>query len=119
VFRKGKDSRVGSYEPLPEGLWRMHQPEWKNGKNKYEPKDYSAGLGPVRVRLDYKKPGTTERAAIEIHIDANRERSPGTAGCLGVQTRADFKKLAGWLDDDPSPKDLYVDYGLGSCPDMP
>jgi GH24 family phage-related lysozyme (muramidase) len=115
VFRKGKDSHAGSLEPLPEGRWFVHDIQWRDGKDNYTGKVFSAGLGPVSIPLDYKAPGTTARSAIEIHIDFNKATSPGTAGCLGVRTVNDYKTLVRWLRDT-DPRGLFVNYGLGSCP---
>lgn len=114
-FRKGAASPSGSMEPIPEGLWRLHDAEWADGKDNYSGGIWNNGLGPVKIRLDYIKPKTTEREDIEIHIDWNRDRSPGTAGCVGLQSIADFKRLVTWLRET-DPRDLYVDWGLGSCP---
>lgn len=115
VFRKGRDSQVGSLEPLPEGRWFVHDIQWRDGRDNYAGKVFSAGLGPVFVPLDYSAPGTTARSAIEIHIDFNVATSPGTAGCLGVRTVNDYRTMVQWLRDT-DPRGLFVDYGLGSCP---
>lgn len=114
-FRTGKDSRVGSLEPLPEGRWFIHDISWCDGRDNYTGHVFNAGLGPVVIPLDYVEPGSTARSAIEIHIDFNQATAPGTAGCLGVRSVADYKTLVGWLRDT-DPRGLYVDYGLGSCP---
>lgn len=118
-FRIGRESKAGSYEPLPEGKWGMRNIEWKAGKDNYSPANsWAPGVGPVRVWLDYQGPGTTARSAILIHLDANRPplgRCPGTAGCIGIYNVADFKRLVTWLRDT-DPRDLYVDWGLGTCP---
>lgn len=120
-FRIGKCSQSGSYEPLPEGKWHIHDMLWVNGKDNYNA-SWSDGLGPVKINLDYKGPDYTKRRYIQIHIDWNRFKrysrmtvSPGTAGCIGVYHEADFKRLATWLRET-DPRDLYVDWGLGTCP---
>jgi lysozyme len=115
-FRTAKDSRVGSLEPLPEGQWRVGTIMWKDGKDNYDGKIWNAGLGPVKIPLAFKAPGSTARGAIEIHIDWNRRKSPGTAGCLGLQNIHDYRILVGWLRDKPEPKRLFVNYRLGTCP---
>jgi lysozyme len=114
-FHKGKDSQVGSLEPLPEGRWVIHDVMWKDGTDNYNGKVWNKGLGPAKIPLDYDRPGKTARGAIEIHIDWNRSSSPGTAGCLGVRNVADYKTLVTWLRDT-NPSSLFVDWGLGSCP---
>jgi lysozyme len=116
-FRTGRDSISGSFEPLPEGRWILHDIEWADGSDNYNGKVWNNGLGPAKIRMDYKEPGTTRRSAIEIHIDWNRrnERGAGTAGCIGIHNVADFKFLVGWLRET-DPRDLFVDWGLGTCP---
>lgn len=112
-FRLGKDSRSGSLEPLPEGRWGIEDIQWAGGRDNYSG-SWGPGLGPVSTPLRYLGPGSTERSAIEIHIDSNARTSPGTAGCIGIANEADYRRLVGWLRDS-NPRDLYVDYGLGSC----
>lgn len=112
-FRLGKDSRSGSLEPLPEGRWGIEDIQWAGGRDNYSD-SWGPGLGPVSTPLRYLGPGSTERSAIEIHIDSNARTSPGTAGCIGVANEADYRRLVGWFRDS-NPRDLYVDYGLGSC----
>ncbi|MEM8721771.1 MAG: glycoside hydrolase family protein [Cyanobacteria bacterium P01_G01_bin.39] len=119
-FKRGVDSVSGSYEPLPEGKWYVNNIRWNGGlqyKDLYDPKQSMGdGIGPVTVRLDYKEPNFTRRSAIEIHIDWNRQRGlPGTAGCVGVYNIADYKRFVSWLRDT-DPRDLYVDWNLGTCP---
>lgn len=112
-FRTGTASKRGSCEPLPEGIWYVRDIEWKGGRDNYcRRNSWGVGVGPVRVWLDFKGPKTTERRAILIHLDENQ---PGTAGCIGIHTIADLKRLVGWLRDT-NPRDLYVDWGLGTCP---
>ena len=66
--------------------------------------------------LDYVEPGTTERSAIEIHIDWNRNYgAPGTVGCIATYNIADYKRFVTWLRDT-DPRDLYVDWKSGTCP---
>lgn len=112
-FRKGKDSISGSFEPLPEGKWSIHDILWAGGKDIYDKTVWKAGLGPAKINLDYVPKNGTKRSFIQIHIDWNNKTSPGTAGCIGVYNVADFKKLVTWLRDT-DPRDLYVDWGLGS-----
>ncbi len=114
-FRTGSSSRSGSMEPLPEGRWRIHDIVWCAGKDDYGSAVFQSGIGPVTIPIDYLGPGTTDRRAIEIHIDWNKSGSPGTAGCIGVHTVSDYKRLVGWLRET-DPRDLYVDWGLGTCP---
>ena len=114
-FRTGANSRAGSMEPLPEGRWHVNDIAWCAGKDVYGPAIFSSGLGPVSTPINYVGPGSTERGAIEIHIDWNKSGSPGTAGCIGIKEPNDYKTLVRWLRDS-DPKDLYVDWNLGTCP---
>jgi lysozyme len=111
-FRKGKDSISKSFEPLPEGKWSVGNVEWAGGKDVYDGKVWNGGLGPAKIRLEYVSPGNTDRQNIEIHIDWNKTTLPGTAGCIGVNSISDYKRLVGWLRDS-DPKNLFVDWGLG------
>jgi lysozyme len=117
VFRIGVASQSGSLEPLPEGAWRIGDIEWAEGKDKYDGKIWNVGLGPAKIRLEYVGPGKTSRSAIEIHIDWNRRgaRGAGTAGCIGILNVADHRRLVSWLRDT-DPRELFVDWGLGTCP---
>ena len=115
VFRTGAESLSGSFEPLPEGKWTINNIAWCAGRDIYGPQVFESGLGPVSTPLDYAGPGTTRRGAIEIHIDWNKSGAPGTAGCIGINTISDYKTLVRWLRDS-DPRDLFVDWGLGTCP---
>jgi lysozyme len=115
AFRTGSESQPGSNEPLPEGLWWINNIEWCDGRDNYTGNVFDSGLGPVSTPLDYKGPGSTRRGNIEIHIDWNREGSPGTAGCIGITSITDYKILVSWLRDT-DPRNLYVDWGKGTCP---
>lgn len=115
AFRTGAQSQPGSNEPLPEGLWRIDNIAWCDGPDNYTGQTFNSGLGPVSTPLDYRSPGSTRRGAIEIHIDWNRQGSPGTAGCIGIYSIGDYKTLVKWLRDT-DPRDLFVDWGLGTCP---
>ena len=109
-FRLGRDSRAGSLEPLPQGRWRISSIAWAAGKDNYSG-NFGPGLGPASVALSYLGPGTTQRSAIEIHYDANHGSSPGTAGCVGLNSIADLRTLVGWLRR-VDPEVLVVDWGI-------
>ncbi|HMS39208.1 MAG TPA: L,D-transpeptidase family protein [Pyrinomonadaceae bacterium] len=112
-FRTGEDSRYKSYEPLPEGLWFIYDINFAGKRNVYERVSFGDGFGPVIIPLRYVSPGNTSRKSILIHLDSNASKKPGTAGCIGVESVSDLQKLIGWLRKT-DPRDLYVDYGLGS-----
>jgi len=113
-FRTGARSRAGSLEPLPEGRWGIEDIAWAKGRDDYSG-SWGPGLGPVSTPLRYLGPGSTERSAIEIHIDSNARYAPGTAGCIGISNEKDYRKFVEWLKDT-DPRDLFVNYGLGTCP---
>lgn len=116
AFRRGAESQARSFEPLPEGLWTIHDIIWCDGKDQYNGRIFESGLGPVSTPISYKAPGTTRRSAIEIHLDWNKNHgAPGTAGCIGINSIGDYKTLVSWLRES-DPRELYVDWGLGSCP---
>lgn len=115
IFKTGPDSVPKSLQPLPEGKWRVENIKWATGKDIYKGEFDTAGVGPVSVPLTYLGPNSTRRSAIEIHIDWNRGGSPGTAGCVGLYTIADYQRFVRWLRDT-DPRDFYVDWGLGTCP---
>lgn len=117
-FRIGKNSKAGSMEPLPEGKWLIHDILWADGKDNYHGQVFAVkGLGPVTVPLSYKEPNTTGRSDIEIHIDWNKTKgSPGTVGCIGISSVTDYQRLVSWLRET-NPRALYVDWGLGTCPE--
>ncbi len=117
TFRIGLNSKAGSMEPLPEGKWFINNILWADGKDNYHGKVFDiSGLGPVSTPITYKEPNTTKRSAIEIHIDWNRTKgSPGTVGCIGLYSVADYRQLVNWLRET-DPRDLYVDWNLGTCP---
>ncbi|HEY9833159.1 MAG TPA: peptidoglycan-binding protein [Stenomitos sp.] len=114
-FRKGNQSVAGSYEPIPEGKWYIGDISWAGGADKYDGPIHQSGIGPVSVPVRYVEPGNTQRSGIEIHIDWNRQSSAGTAGCIGIYTTADYKRFVSWLRET-DPRDLFVDWGLGTCP---
>lgn len=115
-FRTGPESVSGSKEPLPEGRWTISDVKWADGRDNFDGRVWSNSLGPAKIFLCYKGPGTTRRNFVEIHMDWNRRTGPGTAGCIGIHSVSDFKRLVGWLRDT-DPRSLYVDWGLGTCPE--
>lgn len=114
-FRKAVNSFSGSHEPIHEGRWTISGVKWCDGKDNYEGRVWSNGLGPAKIFMCYEEPGSSRRANIEIHIDWNRRGSPGSDGCIAIYNQSDFKRLVGWLRDS-DPRSVYVDWELGTCP---
>ncbi len=108
-FRSGKESVRGSYEPLPSGRWRIHDIIWAGARDVYDKRVHKEGIGPAKIPLEYIPKNGTRRDLIQIHIDWNRSTSPGTAGCVGVHSIADFKRLVGWLRES-DPRELWVEW---------
>jgi hypothetical protein len=52
------------------------------------------------------------RSAFEIHPDANRLTSPGSAGCPCTITTEDWGRVAYWVAELKA-RTFYVDWGLG------
>ena len=116
-FRTAQDSMPRTFEPLPEGRWTISNVKWADGKNNFNGRVWSKGLGPAKIFMCFKQPGTTRRSAIEIHIDWNKSGGkPGSAGCICPHDVAGFKTLLSWLRDT-DPRSVYVDWGLETCPE--
>lgn len=109
VFRTGKDSRAGSLEPLPEGVWSVGNIEWISGKDSYVG-SWGSGLGPVWVGMTPLF--STSRSAIGMHRD---DGGIGTAGCVGISSTEDLKELVRLLRLH-DPQRVIVDYNLGTIP---
>jgi lysozyme len=115
-FRTADVSHSGSMEPLPEGYWTVGDLEFASGVKGNYSGSWSDGLGPVYVELNCTSP--TGRGDIGIHLDANAEVAPGTAGCVGIpKAGADgldnLKKFVGWFANPAeAPERLVVNWGL-------
>lgn len=135
AFRLASESKAGSREPLPEGIWDLGMPKpdkitkSRPGISKLVefasgiPGDFGAdwpqdgdGLGPVWVEMTCRS--QTERSAIGFHIDNNSTSAPGTVGCVGIINDSNLKslkKFVKWFDDPNfAPHVVIVDWGLGS-----
>jgi len=110
-FRKAGDPRnvPGNMEPLPQGVYTVGDIEWANGKNSYTG-SWGLGLGPVWVPITCAE--EKNRGGFGIHLDANRDTCPGTAGCVGIlDLSTDLYHLVAALRAG-DPKTLVVDWGL-------
>jgi lysozyme len=120
-FKLKPESIPGSDEPLPQCEYSVKDIVWSQGKDNFAAPAFNSGTGPVFVPLEPVKPKLTRRDGFEIHIDWNRypfspgaangRSAPGTAGCIGLLSVADYKILVSWLRAH-DPKRLIVDWGL-------
>jgi lysozyme len=125
AFRTAPNSQSGSKEPLPEGLWKVEYPqegtngvEWAGGAGNYDTY-WGPALGPAWVGIIPQEGFETSRQAIGIHLDGNREQSPGTAGCIGIPTVAELKKFVSWFSSaQTAPRTVLVDWKLGTLPNV-
>ena len=109
VFHTDSESKEGSMEPLGQGEYDVGGIHWAGEPWSYEG-EISRGLGFAAIHLVDSQ---TKRSALEIHWDANRQTSPGTAGCIGLPTAAEMIQLLQYFKDEKrSPKKLVVAYGL-------
>lgn len=105
-FRTLAQERRGVLEPCPEGVYRQIGPlEWAG-----QPGDYSAswapGLGPVVIEVYGER-------AIMIHLDANRDYAPGSAGCLCPVDLPGLQSVVAWWQAG-RPEWVECDWGLGT-----
>ncbi len=124
-FRLKPESIPGSDEPLPQCDYDIKDIVWSGGPDDFAAQAFNSGTGPVFVPLDPLVAGLTRRDGFEIHIDWNRypfspgaangRSAPGTAGCIGLLSVADYKILVSWLRAH-NPRRLTVDWGLPQSP---
>ena len=98
---------------------------WSGHTGDFAAPPFDGGTGPVLIYLEPVVAGLTRRDGFEIHIDWNRypfspgaangRGSPGTAGCVGLLSVADYKVLLSWIDAH-NPTRLVVDWGLPPSP---
>jgi hypothetical protein len=103
VFQKGGPENVpGSMMPLPGGIYSVGDIQWAK-KDDYQA-SLGAGLGPMFVPVEPQF--QTRRSAFGIHADTG---AYGTAGCIGVRSTDDLKRLVRALREY-DPKRLVVDW---------
>jgi len=135
AFRLPSASKVGSKEPLPEGIWDLGMPEpdemtktrpsisqlveFASGTPKDLSRDWpddSDGLGPIWIQMTCRT--SIERSAIGFHVDNNSSFAPGTVGCVGIKNDSNLtslKKFISWFaKPTEAPHVAIVDWGLGS-----
>jgi GH24 family phage-related lysozyme (muramidase) len=112
-FRVPEDpaSFPGNLEPIPQAHYTIADIMWAGGKDNYTVAHThpTNGIGPVFVPLI--KTQKDDRDAFGFHVDWNKASSPGSAGCVCVNTETDLKKLVALLRLY-DPRDLFVDWEL-------
>ena len=103
AFRVGSESKAGSREPLPQGLYAIGQVDRGTGL------PFAMGKTFIPVTPQF----STSRSGIGIHRDADRMISggSGTIGCLGLLNQTEIETLADFVSSH-NVKTLIVDYGL-------
>ena len=109
----------GSLQPIPQSRYTIGDIEFAGGIDNFTinwtdpsgdigPK---SALGPVWVGLTAQRPD--DRGDFGFHLDNNRltNNSPGSAGCVCVETKTALKKLVKLLREY-NPRLLVVDWGL-------
>lgn len=104
-YRKAGRNVPGSMEPCPQGLYKVSDIIWYGGKDNFAASG-GQGLGPLFVPIYCEK--ELRRGEFGIHLDTG---APGTAGCIGLQSMEDLRKLVAALRQ-VDPKELDVDWGL-------
>lgn len=101
-FRTGSQSRSGSREPLPQGVYRVGGVDRAGG--------LPAAMGDTFIPLTPLF--ATNRTGIGIHHDADRATGgAGTIGCLGLLEKRGIQTVADFVSQYQVSK-LIVDYGL-------
>lgn len=112
-FRLAADSQPGSFEPIPEGLYSLGLPDWVAGEGNWGAV-WSDALGPFVCDIVTAAGTWTRRSELRVHMDWNDGAAPGTAGCVGLETRASAQRYLTWRKQGPLWVPLYTDWGLGS-----
>lgn len=103
-----------NYAPAEEGNYDLGPLEWAGNRFDYSA-SWGLGLGPVWVSVEPAAGNNTRRAAIGMHLDANRDVSPGSAGCIVFRSLEDLKTFVSWFSHAQGPPSrLVVDWGLGT-----
>lgn len=103
------DDYSGSMAPCPEGVYNIGPVErgW-----------FSNAIGNIAIEITVKAQyRANDRSAIFLHLDANRNYAPGSAGCICPINAADMERVASWVSSDSAPEYLVVDHGLGFLSD--
>jgi hypothetical protein len=103
-FMGGGESPRGKLYPVEAGIYNLRSPVWVGRPGVFKGNlNGNPGLGPVSIPMS--PTFNTARSAIEIHLDANNGLnynaggSAGTAGCVGIRTLGEMKKVINWLNE--------------------
>lgn len=112
IFLKAGGGLPSNYAPLEEGEYLLGPLEWAGEAREYIA-SWGDGLGPLWVSIDPAPNNHTRRSALGFHLDANRDTSPGSAGCVVLKTLHDLKTFVGWFyDSQGAPSKLIVNWGF-------
>jgi len=93
----------GSGRPIPEGVYKIGEPEVG---------DFGDAIGHFWASLEVlPQARSNDRGSFGIHEDANFATSPGSAGCCSM-LKPELERVIYWLKTF-KPTYLYVDYNLG------
>lgn len=98
-------------QPCPEGEFDLGPLDWASGDPpKGKPGNYNKQFreieSPIWVMI-------MRGRAIGFHLDGNRDRAPGSAGCLVFKNLADLKRFVNWYLGYGCFSKLYVDWEKG------
>ncbi len=104
VFTTVPGEHAGRLEPCPEGEYNLGPLAWAGKKGNYE-KLFPAINSPIWVEIYQKR-------AIGFHLDGNRDRAPGSAGCMVFKSVDDMKTFVNCWNGYGPFKKCFVSWGL-------
>lgn len=110
------NSKPGSMEPIPEGVYSVGPIDPAGGKFDWIG-SWGPGIGDLWFGIYHSK-GDYMRSAFGFHLDENKVWAPGSAGCIVFDTKEEAEDFVeAWRIY--SFKRLVVDYGFGTVPSPP
>jgi len=89
----------GNKEPIPQGVYKVGNIDWANGKDNYNA-SWGPGLGPVWVGLTATF--SDDRQAFGMHLDENINFAAGSAGCVVFPNVSELERfVAAMRTHDP------------------
>ena len=104
-----KNDYPGSLRPLPPGRYRVGPVEVAPSGT------WGEGLGRIWIGLTPLNPPNA-RSGFGIHLDANYDRAPGSAGCIVTRQEAELQRIVGWLKMAGRPDFLDCVHQVGGVP---